>query len=127
MSQEETRDITNYRNLDPRQQYFIEFYINVDSPTFANCYQSAIKAGYSEQTARNITHNKPRWYSELLGQHKIMEPEHLVAKLASIINNPEEKTHNKLRAIDMLMKHHNMYIGTHFQNNVQVNIQSVLN
>lgn len=111
--------------LDPRQELFIDSYFNVNSKTFGNCYKSAIKAGYSDLTARNLTHNKPTWLSEKIGELKVMEPELLVLKLSQIINNSTETTANKLKAIDMLMKHNGMY-GSTYQNNVQINIQDVL-
>lgn len=111
--------------LDPRQERFISSYFDVDSPTFGNCYQSAKKAGYSDQTARNLTHNKPSWLSEKIGQLRTLEPEHLVLKLGQIINDPSETTQNKLKAIEMLMRHYRMYADG-FQNNIRLNIQNVL-
>lgn len=113
------------RQLAPRQQRFLELYCDANSPTFGNCYQSAIAAGFSDMTARNLTHNKPSWYSEKLGQIKVMEPEDLLLKLSDIINNRSETTPNKLRAIDMLLKVNNMYRPT-VQTFNQINIQNVL-
>ena len=114
--------------LDPRQSKFMSLYINPRSKTFANCYQSALAAGFSNQTAKNLTHNKPGWYSEILGQIRTMEPEHILAKLQHIINNPNEPTQNVLKAIDMLMKHSGMYKPV--QNSIvaisQLNIEAVL-
>jgi len=113
--------------LDPRQKRFIELYLDVGSRTFGNCYQSAIGAGFSDQTARNLTHNKPKWYSEIIGQNEGVQPEHLVLKLTEIINNPAETTQNRLKAIDMMMKHRGMYqAASHTLAFNQINIQSVL-
>lgn len=116
------------KSLDPRQSKFISLYCDSDSTTFANCYKSALGAGFSVQTARNLTHNKPVWYSETLGHMATIEPEHLSIKLISIMNDPLETTQNKLRAIDMLMKHKGMYqVAPH--NVLQLNrisIESVL-
>lgn len=118
---------TVYSPLDPRQRRFIELYLDVSSKTFGNCYQSAIGAGFSDQTARNLTHNKPRWYSEIIGQNEGIQPEHLVLKLTSIINDPEEATQNKLRAIDMLMRHKRMYqITPQTLMLNQINIETVI-
>lgn len=113
--------------LDPRQERFIGYYLDTTSPSFANCYQSAIKAGYTIETARNFMHNKPKWYSEIIGQMQNIQPEHLVLKLTDIINDSNETTRNKLKAIDMLMKHNGMYqsrVNDVYLN--QINIQSVL-
>lgn len=95
--------------LDPRQKRFIDYYLDSKSESFANCYQSAIRAGFSDQTARNLTHNKPKWYSEIIGQTAGAEPEHLMIKLTDIMNDPNESTQNKLKAMDLLMKAKGMY------------------
>ncbi len=113
------------RQLAPRQQRFLELYCDANSSTFGNCYQSAIAAGFSDMTARNLTHNKPSWYSEKLGQIKIMEPEDLLGKLTEIINSGVETTASKLRAIDMLLKVNKMY-QPNVQTFNQINIQNVL-
>lgn len=114
--------------LDPRQEKFIDHYFNSGSGTFGNCYRSALKAGYTVETARNLTHNKPKWYSEIIGQMQGVQPEHLVIKLTDIINSRGETTQNKLKAIDMLMKYNGMY--QHTQHNVlelrKFTIESVL-
>jgi hypothetical protein len=111
--------------LDPRQDKFLELYFSVSSPTFGNCYQSALGAGYTHETARNLTHNRPKWLSEKLGQMQTMEPELLLLKLTGIINDRAETTPNKLRAIDMMMKHYQMF-GANNVLAVQLNIQNVL-
>jgi hypothetical protein len=121
-------DTTSPVALDPRQQKFISYYLSSDSNTFANCYQSAIKAGFTNMTARNLTHNKPKWLSETVGQNQDIEPEHILIKLRDIMNAPEETTLNKLKAIDMLMKYKGMYQNT--QHNIlefrKISIESVL-
>lgn len=111
--------------LDPRQEKFLDLYFSVTSPSFGNCYQSAMRAGYTSETARNLTHNRPKWLSEKLGQMQTMEPELLLLKLTGIINDRAETTQNKLKAIDMMMKHYQMF-GTANVMAVQLNIQSVL-
>lgn len=120
-------DTHSLGTLDPRQQKFKELYFDPASQTFANCYKSAISAGYSHQTARNITHNRPAWYSEMLGELQSLEPEHLVIKLTQIMNNPSESTQNVLKAIDMLMKCRGMYKETSSVIALKtINIQDVL-
>lgn len=42
-------------DIDPRQKLCWDFFVNPKSPTFANAYQSAIKAGYSKSRALKIT------------------------------------------------------------------------
>lgn len=111
--------------LDPRQSRFFELYLDPQSPSFGNCYQSALQAGYTPETARNLTHNRPKWLSEKLGQTQTMEPELLLLKLTDIINDAGETTPNKLHAIDMMMKHYQMF-GANNVLAVRLNIQSVL-
>lgn len=111
--------------LAPRQQRFMEYYLDAGSDTFGNCYGSAVRAGYSDQTARNLTHLRPAWLSDSIGQNVTFEPADLLAKLAQIIDDRNETTQNKLRAIDMMMKHYNMFAPTSVTA-VQLNIQSVL-
>lgn len=47
------------RKLNPRQTAFMSFYFDPTSPTFNNARQSALRAGYSEEYADNITHIGP--------------------------------------------------------------------
>ena len=54
-----------------------------------------------------------------------MEPELLRLKLTTTINDRRGTTQNKLRAIDMMMKHYQMFGATNVTA-VQLNIQSVL-
>lgn len=54
----------NQYNLDPRQKLCWESYINPKSETFGNAYQSAMKAGYEEGYAAQIT--TVDWFLERL-------------------------------------------------------------
>jgi|GEM_PF-924397 len=114
--------------LSPRQSKFKELYLDVKSPTFGNCYQSAVNSGFTDLTARNLTHNKPKWYSVIIGEIQSIEPEHILLKLMSIVNNPDETTPNQLKALDMLMKHKGMYIDRTYQTLEfrNISIESVL-
>ena len=46
---------SNQYQLDPRQRLFWEEYNNPKAETFSNAYQSALKVGYSESSAIQIT------------------------------------------------------------------------
>ena len=48
--------------LDPRQKLCWDLYIDPKSETFGNAYQSALKSGYEEETASQIT--RSTWYTE---------------------------------------------------------------
>lgn len=49
---------------DPRQKLCRDYYLNPKSDTFANARQSAIKAGYAESTAEDIT--LAEWFKEMI-------------------------------------------------------------
>lgn len=71
----------NQYKVDPRQQLFLFKYLNPQSETFANAYQSAISAGYEHGYAKNITDSNPTWLRENSGD---------VALLAKALRNIEE-------------------------------------
>ncbi len=56
-----------YRTLkiNAQAQMFATFYLSPESDTFMNVRASAIRAGYSEQYANNITSQRPKWWIEL--------------------------------------------------------------
>lgn len=56
--------------LTPQQTEFARYYFDPTSKTYSNALQSALKAGYSQETAENITHIMPKWLSELFGKKK---------------------------------------------------------
>lgn len=54
--------VNQYTLLDPRQKVCWDYFLNPRSDTFSNARQSAIKAGYTETTANQITTEK--WFTE---------------------------------------------------------------
>lgn len=56
--------------IDPRQLLFLEYYNNPKEDTFSNAYQSAIKAGYSEEYAKTIVSRDLEWVSEDVRRRK---------------------------------------------------------
>lgn len=95
--------------LTPRQSAYMKAYADQGSPSFGNSYQSALVAGYSQQTARNLTHLKPEWLSESIGQlASIVEPDDIMRELSAIINDTTEPTIVRLKAIEMTMKAYSM-------------------
>jgi phage terminase small subunit len=56
--------------LTPRQIEFLKNYNDPKSETFSNAKQSAIKAGYSEEYAKNLTGQFPDWLSENISRKK---------------------------------------------------------
>jgi hypothetical protein len=53
--------------LTPKQEKFLAYYTDPKSFTFSNALQSALKAGYKQEYAENITSEMPEWLSENLG------------------------------------------------------------
>ena len=56
--------------LSPQQELFLSYYTNPKSETFSNAVQSALKAGYEETYANNITGLMPDWLFESIGDMK---------------------------------------------------------
>jgi hypothetical protein len=99
--------------LTPRQGAFINAYTDSSSSSFANAYQSGITVGYSHQFARNITHLNPIWLSEAIGNiMPTIEPEQITQILSGVIYSETEPTIIKLRAMELMMKYHNMLLQT---------------
>src|SRR3990167_8588507 len=46
---------------DPRQNAFIEYFFDNKSVTFSNAYQSALRAKYDDDYAKQITSRMPQW------------------------------------------------------------------
>jgi hypothetical protein len=96
------------KSLTPQQSNYIHKYSDPSSPSFGNSYRSALSAGYSDQTSKNLTHLKPKWLSESIGIIKPIDPEQITQVLTSVIYNPEEPTYIKLKALELMMKSYNM-------------------
>jgi phage terminase small subunit len=58
--------------LTPKQQTFLAGYLDPQSPTWNNAYQSALKAGYTEEYASNITGQMPNWLSEAISENSLV-------------------------------------------------------
>lgn len=58
--------------LTPRQSAFLKNYLNPKSETFSNAYQSALKAGFSEEYAKTILSQDLDWLSENLRDNNLI-------------------------------------------------------
>lgn len=63
----------NQYKLDPRQALFLAYYLDPKSETFSNGLQSALKAGYEEQTAKVLVSQCPNWLSEKLNDASMID------------------------------------------------------
>ena len=93
--------------LTPRQTAYIAAYTAPASPSFGNSLQSALSAGYSVQTARNMTHLRPEWLSENIG-NLVIKPEQIMQTLTAIIYDDNEPTIIRLKAMELSMRAYNM-------------------
>lgn len=60
-------------NLTPQQERFLKYYVDPKSDTWANAKLSALKAGYEESYAINLTSLMPKWLSEALEDSTIVQ------------------------------------------------------
>lgn len=103
------RKIANSRSnqwqANPKQELFLDYYLDVNSETFANAYQSAIKAGYSEAYANEITAptNKQEWLRQnpRLNNYEL---EHIQQKLVQWVEAQDSRYADKIKAIELLAK-----------------------
>lgn len=117
---------TNQYIADPRQQAFKSAYYDPSSASYSNAYKSALAAGYSVSTAKDLLHNRPKWLSDSWGEIKAFEPEDLLLKLSNIIEDPGVHTRDKLKAIELMMKNRGMLKDRLQIDQRVLNIQSVL-
>lgn len=97
------------KTLTPRQSTYLQAYADRNSASFGNAFRSALSAGYSEQTARNMNHLQPDWLSENIGQiGAVIQPEELMQQLTDVIRNEAEPTIIRLKATELAMKAYSM-------------------
>lgn len=96
--------------LDQRQKKFAEYYVGECN---GNCYQSAVKAGYTEIFAKSKSYkllqndNIAKYIRELnepSERENIMSIEEIHAFLTEVINSEDVKTSERLKAADILLK-----------------------
>ena len=96
--------------LDQRQKKFAEYYVGECN---GNCYQAAIKAGYSAVFAKSKSYmllqneNIAAYIRELNAASDdtaIMTIEQIHAFLTDVINSDDVRTSEKLKAADILLK-----------------------
>lgn len=75
--------------LTPRQQLFKQYYLDPESETFSNAYQSAIKAGFEDKYGKNITGQGTDWVSEIIRDHEMLNQAEKNLKEFLVLSNPE--------------------------------------
>ena|SRR5688572_16305809 len=104
-------DLRSISKPNKRQLRFIDAYLKVESDTFGNAYQSAIKAGFSDSYARNITANARNtpWINEIKQLLANYEPEHIYLGIQQIATEGRQDR-DKLRALELMAKIKGMFI-----------------
>jgi len=90
----------NQFKLDPRQKLCLQLYMNPESETFANGYQSAQKAGYEESHAATITTQE--WFQEGTRKHSLMDRAEKVLKEMLEMNDSDEITGKRDAALSRI-------------------------
>lgn len=100
--------ISNQWQSNPKQLLFMEYYMNPESPSFSNAYQSAKRAGYSEEYCKDILYVAPQWMREYKGlsNMKIEHIEEALIKLASFSRESDAKSPDDMRikALELIAK-----------------------
>lgn len=76
--------------LNPQQQEFLKNFLDPKSETFSNYLQSALKAGYSEEYAKNISGQMPKWLDESLEDSNLVRE--ALNNLSEFIRDKENKS-----------------------------------
>lgn len=96
-----------------RQLNWLNYYMNPrEEETYANPYQSAIKAGYSESYARNIMSPSTalQWVQQAKNIMRTMNPEHIRNVLEEIALNKMEKASDRIAAAKLLGTDQGMFV-----------------
>lgn len=65
--------VNQHTEPDPRQALFLSLYLDPQSPTFSNVYQSAIAAKYSRDYAETLGSQAPSWFTENIRKRSFVE------------------------------------------------------
>lgn len=89
------------KTFNPKAEMFKQFFLSPTSTTFMNVRGSAIRAGYSEMYADNITVQSPKWWNELKEGAEYMRASMLQSAEKNIkrtlVDTPENETALKLQ------------------------------
>ena len=73
MAKSNPNKVNQYTAPDPRQALFLKYYFDRKSKTFANAYQSAVKAGFTSEYGKAIKSIMPDWLSETIKDKNIIK------------------------------------------------------
>ncbi len=96
-------------DLNPQQQKFLEVFLDPNSETWGNYRQSALKAGYSQDYADNISVQMPDWLNDNLGKSRrvIKAEKNLDTALDGGLDDPEKGGKPiQMKATELVLKSH---------------------
>lgn len=78
--------------FNPQQELFLKCLLDPKSETFGNYRQSAMKAGYSQDYADNISVQMPKWLNDALGKSRFVQKaeKNLDIALDGLLDDPEK-------------------------------------
>lgn len=76
-------------NFNPQQELFLKNFLDPNSETFSNYTQSAIKAGYTQDYADNLSSLMPKWLDSALEDSTLVRK--ALDNLSDFIGNKENK------------------------------------
>jgi hypothetical protein len=89
----------------PQQEKFLLLYLDPKSPTFANPYESAMEAGFSESYARIIAApSVNRLWVQQARNLVSLGPEHIAQKLTELALDNGNKAGDQIRALELIAK-----------------------
>mgnify|MGYP000362619427 CR=1 FL=1 len=103
----------NQWRASEKQLNWLNYYMNPkEKETYANSYQSAIKAGYSETYARNIMNPSlaVQWVQSARNIMRTMNPEHIRSTLEDILTSKMEKASDRIAAAKLLGTDQGMFV-----------------
>lgn len=89
---------TPAKGLTPKQIDFAMRYYIPTSPTYGNALQSALKAGYSQEYAENITTFKLEWMQKIISEiiGKPDDKQNLMIKAKRVLNKSLDSLDEKI-------------------------------
>ena len=90
MARKKNPNGANQTVIDPRQGLFVQYYFDPESETFSNALQSALRAGYERDYAKNLTSTLPRWLVEKVEEYASSIPDSLLTEKHLALLNKEE-------------------------------------
>lgn len=114
--------VANQWQATTQQQNWLRYYMDpAEKETWGNAYQSAIKAGYSENYASRILSDKIalQWVQQARNIMRL-NPEHLKSALNDIISNKYEKASDRIAAIKLLGIDQGMFVQKSIMGHVNI-------